>query len=106
MKLRSAVNAMCRSCTYDPKDRGTAAQQIACCTDTACPLHAVRPINTKEIPISLLKHWNLRVCDLDNRAMPLVSPPPKYAAEALIGPLLTNDRASTTYSATRGHRHG
>ena len=46
MSLRKAVNAKCRQCTYDPFDAGTAAQQIAVCIDSDCPLHPVRPLTT------------------------------------------------------------
>jgi hypothetical protein len=82
VKLRKAVNAMCRSCTYDPTDLGTAAQQIACCTCRECPLHAVRPVTTKEIPAQLLEHWNLRPAQLDGRAKAKVSPWLDIAAAA------------------------
>lgn len=44
MGLRSAINAYCKSCTYDPKAHGgTWRQQVEACTVTACPLWAVRP---------------------------------------------------------------
>ena len=82
MKLRKAVNAMCRSCAHDPTDLGTAAQQIACCTCCECPLHAVRPVTTKEIPARLLEHWNLRPAQLDGRARVKVSLSPTIAAAA------------------------
>lgn len=72
MKLRSAINAMCKACTYDSLDRGTCAQQIACCISNGCPLHPVRPINTGAIPIDLLAHWRLTEQDLDDRARALV----------------------------------
>lgn len=72
MRLRAAINAMCKACTYDPLDRGTCAQQIACCVSNGCPLHPVRPINTAAIPIDLLAHWRLTEQDLDARAHALV----------------------------------
>ena len=82
MKLRKAVNAMCRSCAYDPTDLGTAAQQIACCTSRECPLHAVRPVTTKEIPARLLEHWNLRPTQLDSRARAKLTLMPTHTTEA------------------------
>lgn len=47
--LRSAVNAMCKNCIYDPlSGLGTWRQQVAGCPCTKCPLYAVRPMPTKE----------------------------------------------------------
>jgi len=72
MKMRARINAMCKTCTYDPLDRGTCAQQIACCTVKSCPLHSVRPITTKEIPFELIRGWNIDPLDLDEKARRLV----------------------------------
>jgi hypothetical protein len=72
MRLRAAINAMCKACTYDPQDRGTCAQQISCCVSNECPLHSVRPINARAIPDTLLAHWRLTARDLDARARALV----------------------------------
>ena len=72
MKMRARINAMCKTCTYDPLDRGTCAQQIACCTVKSCPLHPVRPITTKEIPFELIRGWNIDLLDLDEKARRLV----------------------------------
>ena len=67
MSLRKAVNAKCRQCTYDPLDAGTAAQQISVCIDSDCPLHSVRPITTKRLPISLLEAYRVDPLKLDDR---------------------------------------
>ena len=70
--LRSAINAKCHDCTVDPLDRGTAAQQIACCTSTDCPLHPVRPVTTIKIPQRLLALWHISADQLCDRASLLV----------------------------------
>lgn len=43
--LRSAINAKCRECIYDPyaKGLGKWREQVAACVSVSCPLHAVRP---------------------------------------------------------------
>jgi len=42
--LRSAINAMCRHCIYDPNSgSGTWRQQATACTSKTCPLYDVRP---------------------------------------------------------------
>ena len=92
MSLRKAVNAKCRECTYDPLDVGTAAQQIAVCTDSDCPLHPVRPITTKRLPISLLEAYKVDPLTLDDRARGLVHPPVKSSGEAQNETLLTSEQ--------------
>ena len=92
MSLRQAVNAKCRECTYHPLDVGTAAQQIAVCTDSDCPLHPVRPITTKRLPISLLEAYRVDPLTLDDRARGLVHPPVKSSGEAQNDTLLTSER--------------
>ena len=72
MSLRKSVNDYCRSCIYDPRDVGTAAQQIACCIVADCPLHPHRPITTKAIPLELLDSYRLSPNDLDDRARVLI----------------------------------
>ena len=42
--LRSAVNAKCRECIYDPLARGTWREQVAACESGNCALHGVRPV--------------------------------------------------------------
>jgi hypothetical protein len=46
MSLRTAIDAFCRSCVYDPNEEKTLGdwvQQIERCTASSCPLFAVRP---------------------------------------------------------------
>ena len=46
--LRSAVNAMCKSCIYDPgSGDGAWRQQVQSCSSSNCPLHLVRPMPVK-----------------------------------------------------------
>lgn len=46
--LRSAVNAMCKSCIYDPgSGNGAWRQQVQACSSSNCPLHSVRPVPVK-----------------------------------------------------------
>lgn len=42
--FRSAINAKCKECTYDPLSRGTWREQVADCVNGGCPLHALRPV--------------------------------------------------------------
>ena len=74
MSLRKAINAMCRDCTYDPLDNGSAAQQIACCTCKSCPLHKVRPMTAKSIPQQLLRAYKIAPAELDTQARALITP--------------------------------
>ena len=91
MRLRASVNRMCRTCTYDPTDVGTAAQQIACCTHSDCPLHSVRPVTTKRIPPRLLEAWNIPLTDLDHRARALVGDGVVVSGEPQISALLRSE---------------
>lgn len=82
--LKKAIDNMCKECTYDNLDRGTWRQQVAACTIHACPLHAVRPVNEKYdgrnqtfLTTDLLKHWNIQVEDLDDRAKSIVKDAPE-----------------------------
>ncbi len=100
MSLRKAVNATCRECTYDPSDVGTAAQQIAVCIDSDCPLHSVRPITTKRLPISLLEAYNVDPLKLDDRARGLVCPSMKYSGESQNEALLTADCSKRSSGAS------
>lgn len=86
MKLRKAINAKCRECTHDPLDKGSAAQQIACCTISDCPLHPVRPITAKVIPQRLLDYWGISSDSLCERAKPLVKTAPSCSGEGQIEP--------------------
>lgn len=42
--LRTAINAKCRECMYDPQARGAWRQQVADCVSANCALHPVRPV--------------------------------------------------------------
>jgi len=98
MSLRQAVNAKCRECTYDPLDVGTAAQQIAVCTDSDCPLHPVRPITTKRLPLSLLEAYRVDPLTLDDRARGLVYPTVNCSGDVQNGPPVTTERELQTAS--------
>ena len=91
MTLRKAINAKCRQCTYDPSDVGTAAQQIAACTSRDCALHPVRPITTKQLPVSLLEAYRVDPTELDDRARDLVYPPVKCSGDGQNGYLVNLD---------------
>lgn len=46
VSLRSAVNASCRACIYEPGQRGMGGfrEQVVDCVSVICPLHPVRPV--------------------------------------------------------------
>ena len=48
--FKGKINAKCIECMYDPSRSGDGnwRQQIAACTDSACPLYTVRPISKPE----------------------------------------------------------
>ena len=98
MSLRKAVNAKCLECTYDPFDVGTAAQQIAVCIDSDCPLQSLRPITTRRLPISLLEAYKVDPLTLDDRARGLVYPSATYAGDAQNSPPVTAERELQTAS--------
>ena len=89
MSLRKAINAKCKQCVYDAMDVGTAAQQIAACICRDCPLHKVRPITTKQLPVSLLEAYNVNPMELDEIARGLVYPSATSAGDSQIGRPLT-----------------
>jgi hypothetical protein len=46
--LRIAIDAMCKSCIYDPgSGNGAWREQVAGCSSGSCPLHSVRPLPVK-----------------------------------------------------------
>lgn len=48
LSLRAAINAMCKSCLYDPGNgNGAWREQVQGCSSTSCPLHHVRPLPVK-----------------------------------------------------------
>ena len=91
MSLRKAINAKCKQCVCDPMDVGTAAQQIAACICSDCPLHPVRPITTKQLPVSLLAAYRVDPLKLDDRARGLVYPPVQCSGDGQNGHLVTAD---------------
>jgi len=104
MSLRKPINTQCRECTHDPLDKGSAAQQIACCVCTDCSLHPVRPITTKGIPIALLQHWGLKPSDLCDRARHLVENAIACSVEGQIEPLLDVTDETDARILVNGHR--
>ena len=93
LSLRSAINAKCHDCTVDPLDRGTAAQQIACCICSDCPLHPVRPVTATKIPRDLLAFWGISADHLCERASLLVATELVFV-EARNGPVADSESIS------------
>lgn len=102
MSLRKAINGKCRECSYDPMDIGTAAQQIAACICSDCPLHPVRSITTKQLPVSLLAAYRVNPLKLDERARGLVYPPVKCSGDGQNGLLVTSDSNDLTVPELSG----
>jgi hypothetical protein len=47
--MRAAINAMCKTCIYDPlSGAGTWRQQTENCTAAHCPLFELRPLSSGE----------------------------------------------------------
>lgn len=107
MKLRIPINAKCRDCIYDPLDKGSAAQQIACCIIHDCSLHPVRPITATVIPQQLLDHWGIPINSLCERARPLVKRAPPCPVDGQIDPLADGTQSTHTNGAgwdTQSHQ--
>ena len=53
--LRSAINAHCKDCIYDPLDKGAGnwRQQVEACTVTKCALYEFRPVSKPKKPSEL-----------------------------------------------------
>ena len=66
-------------------------QQIAACICSTCPLHPVRPITTKQLPVSLLAAYRVDPLKLDDRARGLVYPPVQCSGDGQNGHLVTAD---------------
>jgi prophage regulatory protein len=47
ISFRTAINAKCKDCIYDPKEKGTWRKQVEHCTITTCSLHTIRPLPIK-----------------------------------------------------------
>ena len=46
--LRTAIDAMCKNCLYDPgNSSGGWREQVQACSSGNCPLHPVRPLPVK-----------------------------------------------------------
>lgn len=41
---KTAIDAFCKQCIYDPSARGNWRQQVEACEATNCPLYAYRPL--------------------------------------------------------------
>ncbi len=74
--LRAAINAMCKSCLYDPGNgNGGWREQIQGCPSSNCSLHPVRPM-----PV------NARKSRQDAREAAWAAMPANQNHEALAGP--------------------
>lgn len=100
MSLRNAINKKYRECRHDRSDKGSAAQQIACCEIHDCPLHSVRPVTATVIPQQLLDHWHIPVYSLCERARPLVKTASFCSVEG------QNDQIQDTFGASKGEVPG
>jgi hypothetical protein len=55
--LRSAINAMCKSCLYDPGNgNGAWREQVQGCSSSNCPLHPVRPLPVRATKSATAAH--------------------------------------------------
>lgn len=43
--MRRAINAMCKSCIFDPVGGGNWRQQVSACSTPSCPLFELRPVS-------------------------------------------------------------
>lgn len=78
--LRDAINAMCKSCLYDPGiGNGAWREQVQGCSSGNCPLHLVRPL-----PIKARKSG-------------------KDASEGLLAPVAANDGCDALSASIVGH---
>ena len=76
--LRAAINAMCKSCLYDPGNgNGPWREQVQGCSSSNCALHSVRPI-----PVRGKNRGK------DARPMPLGPVAAKEGADALSAPII------------------
>jgi hypothetical protein len=101
MNLRNPINKNCRECIYDPLDKGSAAQQIACCMIHDCAFHPVRPITATVIPQQLLDHLGISIDSLCKRARPLVRTASSCSVEGQIDRLADGTRSTHTNGVGR-----
>jgi hypothetical protein len=66
-------------------------QQIAACICSECPLHPVRLITTKQLPVSLLAAYRVDPLELDERARGLVYRPEQCLGDGQNGLLVALD---------------
>ncbi len=71
---RKAIDAHCKSCIYDTKQRGTWRQQVTLCSATGCSLHLVRPKTSAPIPETVLDYYQVTEAE---HALYALSRPPK-----------------------------
>ena len=92
MSLRKAINNKSRECTHDPLGAGSAAQEIACCTDANCILHAVRPITPTTISKSLPDALHITPEQLSGRAQELPRSNPLVSGDGQIDLFLSKEQ--------------
>ena len=57
LSLRAAINAMCKSCLYDPGNgNGGWREQVQGCSSSNCPLHPVRPLPVRATKSATAAH--------------------------------------------------
>lgn len=68
--LRSAIDAMCRACIYDPgSGNGTWREQVTACSSSSCPLHLVRPQTGRKAS----RGAQIGVCRSEDTARPMLA---------------------------------
>lgn len=72
--LRTAIDAACKQCIYDPQAPGGWRQQTHLCSCQDCALWPVRPMSASGIPQNLLDESRILPDD------PGLSAPPERAA--------------------------
>jgi hypothetical protein len=85
--LRAAINAMCKSCIYDPgSGNGAWREQVAGCCSSNCPLHSVRPLPVRATkPGVEAQSDRLQVMGVAARALALFGPKMGRNDQAPIG---------------------
>lgn len=53
MTRQQSINAMCKSCIFDPSAPGNWRQQVQSCQITTCPLYGYRPKSRSKRPLPL-----------------------------------------------------
>ena len=73
MSLRKAINAMCRDCTYDPLDNGSAAQQILAARAKAAPSQSSAD-DSQVDTAATSRAYKIAPAELDTQARALITP--------------------------------